>query len=90
MGLSLIRLVEPVEFGNEDNDPVRLVIALSATDSSSHIGALAELFEVIAEEENRVRLLQAASPEEIIAIFDDVHSRRQPKKQNDNTKGAQS
>ena len=90
MGMSLIRLVEPVEFGNEDNDPVRLVIALSATDSSSHIEALAELFEVIAEEENRDRLLQAATPEEIMAVFDNARSRRQPKKQNNKPKGAQS
>ena len=82
MGMSLIRLVKPVEFGNEDNDPVRLVIALSATDSSSHIEALAELFEVIAEEENRDSLLQAATPEEIMAVFDDARSRRQPKQQN--------
>ncbi len=69
MGLSLVRLRDPVEFGNEDNDPVRLIIALSAIDSSSHIEALAELFEVIAEEENRERLMRAATPEEIISIF---------------------
>ena len=68
-GLSLIRLLEPVNFGNEDNDPVHLVIALSATDNSSHIDALAELFEVIANEENRAKLLQAKTPEEVIAIF---------------------
>lgn len=68
-GLSLIRLLAPVEFGNEDNDPVRLVIALSATDNSSHIDALAELFEVIAEEENREHLLRAETPEEIMAVF---------------------
>ena len=48
---------------------MHLVIALSATDNSSHIDALAELFEVIANEENRAKLLQAKTPEEIIAIF---------------------
>ncbi len=80
MGLSLIRLLEPVEFGNEDNDPVRVVIALSATDNSSHIDALAELFEVISEEKNRERLLQAETAEEIMAVFDAVRPRRKTEK----------
>ena len=79
-GLSLIRLLEPVEFGNEDNDPVRLVIALSATDNSSHIDALAELFEVIAEAENREALLRAATPEDIMAVFARARPRKKTEK----------
>ena len=87
-GLSLIRLLEPVEFGNEDNDPVRLVIALSATDNSSHIDALAELFEVIAEAENREELLRAATPEEIMAVFARARPRKKMEKKVQNIKGA--
>ena len=43
IGLSLVTLAEPVVFGNEANDPVRLVIGLCATDHSSHIDIMAEL-----------------------------------------------
>ena len=87
-GLSLIRLLKPVEFGNEDNDPVRLVIALSATDNSSHIDALAELFDVIAEEENREQLFRAATPDEIMAVFAKARPRKKTEKKVQNIKGA--
>ena len=88
MGLSLIRLREAVEFGNEDNDPVRLVIALSATDSSSHIEALAELFEVISETKNHELLLQAKTPADIISVFENTRARQKREQTKRKTKGA--
>jgi mannitol/fructose-specific phosphotransferase system IIA component (Ntr-type) len=39
-GFSLITLAEPVQFGNVDNDPVRVVVCMAARDSSEHIAAL--------------------------------------------------
>ena len=46
IGLSLITLKTPVNFGNADNDPVSLVFALSAVDNSSHLELLGELSQI--------------------------------------------
>ena len=43
VGLSLITLDTPVNFGSPENDPVSLVICLCSTDSESHLDALARL-----------------------------------------------
>jgi PTS system ascorbate-specific IIA component len=48
-GLSWVGLVEPVEFGHETNDPVRLVIGLAATDHTAHIAALSQLAGMLSE-----------------------------------------
>lgn len=47
MGMSLIRLKEPVPFGSEANDPITFVCTLSAVDSRTHLKALANLFDMI-------------------------------------------
>lgn len=57
--LSLVRLTPPVEFGNPDNDPVRLVIGLSAVDHHIHIEALRTLAEIFMDEGLRNELLEA-------------------------------
>lgn len=36
-GFSIIRLKNGVEFGNQDNDPVKIVIGLSAKSNSEHL-----------------------------------------------------
>ena len=41
--IGIATLKTPVEFGNEDNDPVKYLFSLSAKDSSEHLGALADL-----------------------------------------------
>ena len=51
LGISLVRLKQPVCFGHPENDPVRLVIALAAVDSSSHVMALLELTRMLGDAE---------------------------------------
>lgn len=46
IGVSLLFLKTPVNFGNPENDPVKIVAAMSAKDSSSHLDALADLMEL--------------------------------------------
>lgn len=69
MCMSLVTLVTPVEFGNEDNDPVDLVIGLAAIDNSSHLDALAELIEILGDERKRSIIRNAKRPGEILALF---------------------
>lgn len=70
--MSWVRLREPVRFGHASNDPVSLVVALAATDSSTHTDAMRSLATVLAT--RRDALDQATSPAEIRAILDDASS----------------
>lgn len=49
IGLSLLFLKTPVNFGSPENDPVKIVAAISATDNSSHLDVLAELMELLSD-----------------------------------------
>ncbi|MDO5099008.1 MAG: PTS sugar transporter subunit IIA [Corynebacterium sp.] len=69
-GMSVVRLREPVKFGHETNDPVRIVLALAATDHSAHLAAMGQMARVIGDVERRKALETAATPEEFLAILD--------------------
>lgn len=58
-GLSLAVLAEPVEFGSDHNDPVRLVFGLCAKDHDGHIEVLAGLAEVLSDDSQVKFLLNA-------------------------------
>lgn len=68
--MSWVRLAEPVEFGHEKNDPVTLVVALAATDATTHTSAMAQLAKVVGRKSTRARLDAAQTPEEVLAILD--------------------
>jgi PTS system ascorbate-specific IIA component len=68
-GLSLVTLTEPVVFGNEANDPVRLVIGLCAVDHDSHIEVLAELAALLSDADAVNIMLNAGDTEQIRALF---------------------
>lgn len=72
-GLSFVTLAAPVEFGNEANDPVVLVIGLAAPDETGHVEALAELAELLVDDERREALLaadDAGTVGSIVAAFE--------------------
>lgn len=58
-GLSIVTLAEPVPFGNQANDPVRLVVGLAAPDDTSHVEALATLAGLLADDASREGLFAA-------------------------------
>ena len=68
-GMSWVRLASPVEFGSRANDPVTLVVALAATDSSTHQSAMASLAKLLADPPTRAALDTAASAEEVHALL---------------------
>jgi PTS system ascorbate-specific IIA component len=69
IGLSLVTLAESVVFGNEANDPVRLVIGLCATDHSSHIDIMAELATFLGDSDSVNSLLNAVDSDQIRLLF---------------------
>lgn len=69
IGLSLVTLAEPVVFGNEANDPVRLVVGLCAVDHSSHIAIMAELATFLGDSSSVNNLLNAVHNDQIRLLF---------------------
>lgn len=67
--MSWVRLAAPVEFGHKSNDPVTLVVALAATDSSTHQQAMASLAKLIGDKETKAELDAASTPDEVYAIL---------------------
>lgn len=63
LGISILR--HPVEFGNKNNDPVKYIFCLSAVDHESHLQAMAELLELLGNDEFYDALNRAEDPEEI-------------------------
>ena len=66
IGLSLITLNEPVKFGNETFDPVKLVFALCATDNHSHLDLLQEIAIIFEDEKKMLELADCENNEELI------------------------
>ncbi|MCY6369288.1 PTS sugar transporter subunit IIA [Clostridium ganghwense] len=69
MSMSLITLKNPVEFGSELNDPVKLVITLAAKDSETHLKALSQLMELFMNSKDLREIIQASNKNEVIDII---------------------
>ena len=67
--MSWVRLARPVEFGHASNDPVSLVVALSAKDQKAHLQAMRSLATLLGSPETRAALDTAATPEEVLAVL---------------------
>jgi mannitol/fructose-specific phosphotransferase system IIA component (Ntr-type) len=67
--LALVTLQPPVPFGNVENDPVRLLIAIAAVDASQHVDALKDVADVLSDPEKRQRLMQATTRQEAFTIL---------------------
>ncbi len=68
-GISLITLKEAVEFGDEENDPIKLVISFCSTDSEGHLNALSELVDFLRDEEAINNVMKAKCKSEVIEIM---------------------
>ena len=69
LGMSIITLETPVDFGSEANDPVSLVISFGGVDKESHIGMLAALAKFLMVEQNQEFLRNATSVPEVVEAF---------------------
>lgn len=75
IGASIMTLKEPVPFGNEENDPVFLVICFASTDSKSHLHALSDLMVLFEDPDSIEEIHQAKHPEEVMAIIEKICER---------------
>lgn len=67
--IAIVRLKNLVEFGNEDNDPVYLVVALAAVDHDQHIDGLRQLALVLGDDKKIEAIKAAKTKEELLDIF---------------------
>ena len=68
-GLSLLILEQSIEFQHSQNDPVRLVFGLAATDHESHLELMAELAEFLSAHENISSLLRCSDSEQVLSLL---------------------
>ncbi|MGX7264881.1 BglG family transcription antiterminator [Enterococcus crotali] len=61
LGISVATLAEPVVFGNEENDPVKIIFCLAAVDSFSHLNIMKSLIELINDETKIERLTNCSN-----------------------------
>jgi mannitol/fructose-specific phosphotransferase system IIA component (Ntr-type) len=71
VGFAAITLSEGVNFGNPDNDPVRLVIAFCAPDPTSHLYMLERLARKLEQPGFIQKAIAAPSPQELAALFEE-------------------
>jgi mannitol/fructose-specific phosphotransferase system IIA component (Ntr-type) len=69
VGMSIINLATPVEFGSEANDPVSLVISFGGVDGESHVEMLRELAEFLMKEANQELLKTVKSKQELLKVL---------------------
>lgn len=86
-GFAIVTLAEPVAFGHETNDPVRLVVGLAAPDDTGHVDALATLADFLADEERQRALLIAPDPSSIAAL---IHRYEQARRDGTGRTGSES
>lgn len=68
IGMGLIKLKTPIKFGNDEYDPVDIVIFICAVDKTSHIKALAELMSLI-EDNNFLEIVRNSSSKEDVLNY---------------------
>ena len=58
-----------VSFGNENFDPVKLIITLAAIDADSHLELMSELAGILMDEENVECLVSCETPERFLQLL---------------------
>ncbi|EYU17188.1 MULTISPECIES: PTS sugar transporter subunit IIA [Photorhabdus] len=69
LALALTVISNGVGFGSAENDPIKLLIVLAATDSHSHIEVIAQLAKLFDNQQDVALLMSAKSKEEILAVI---------------------
>lgn len=68
-GISILTLKEPLNFGNEQNDPVKLVVTLAAKDNENHLELLSSLMEMFMNTEDLNGILEADNQNDVYKII---------------------
>lgn len=61
LGISVATIKKPINFGNPEMDPVKIIFCLAAVDSYSHLTIMKELIELINDEEKLAQLIDCTT-----------------------------
>ncbi|MFM2484692.1 PTS sugar transporter subunit IIA [Celerinatantimonas yamalensis] len=68
LGLTVIR--DGVSFGADENDPVKIIVTLAATDKNSHVDIIANVSELFINEDDIASLIKSKNITEVYSILD--------------------
>jgi mannitol/fructose-specific phosphotransferase system IIA component (Ntr-type) len=69
VGFAAVKLATPINFGNEDNDPVYLVLGFCTPDANAHIDLLTKIASVLEKGDILDSIKIAKTPEDIASLF---------------------
>lgn len=70
IGMSLLTLKTPINFGNKEHDPVKIVVCLCAIDHSSHLKAMSELVGLLGNDEKVNKINTAENIDDILCLLE--------------------
>lgn len=68
-GISIVTLKEPISFGSDQNDPVKLIVTLAAKDNTSHLELLSNLMDIFMNSNDLNKIFEAESEEKILEVL---------------------
>lgn len=71
VGFAAVKLATPINFGNEFNDPVYLVLGFCTPNADAHIVLLSQIATALEKEDILDRIKSAQSAQDIAAIFNE-------------------
>jgi len=74
IGMSYLRLKEPVNILDREDRSANVIFTLAACDNSSHLDAMKELATILINEQYLERFLNCKTPEEVLGIIDEALS----------------
>lgn len=69
LSLALTLIPSGVNFDADENDPVKLIIVLAATDSTSHIETISQLAQLFDNEQDIQAILTAKTTQDILSVI---------------------
>lgn len=69
LSMSMITLKTPINFGNELNDPVKIVVTLAASDNETHLQALVDLMDLFIDRKDMEVIFSSDNKKEVIEII---------------------
>ena len=70
LGMSLLKLHQPVNLLEDEKHPIKVFICLAAIDNETHLKALATLTKILSNKDKLEQLTNAQTKEEILKIID--------------------
>ena len=68
-GFSVVKLADPVEFGNPNNDPVHLIIGFCSPNANAHVDFLAKLARILEQDMLLEKITSLQTKKELINLF---------------------